>query len=271
MRCWSFEEVMMQGKIRHLYHYPIKGLSAQRLADVQLRRGQGFPFDRVFGLARHDSGFDVRDPRPLPKDRFIVLVKEERLAGLDTDFDPETRKLRIRIAKREAFEADLSTEEGMSRAVAFFSTMFDLRKDQRPIFAHSGAHRFTDVSVLSAEMMNAISLINLESVRDFEARIGRPVDPMRFRANIYFDGWPPFSELELVGKEITVGHVRLKIVMRTRRCAATEVNPQTARRDVNVPRLLMSTYDHPDMGVYAEVLDAGPISSGDPICCQNVG
>jgi uncharacterized protein YcbX len=59
--------------------------------------------------------------------------------------------------------------------------------------------------------------------------------------------------------------------MRTRRCAATEVNPQTARRDVNVPRLLMSTYDHPDMGVYAEVLDAGPISSGDPICCQNVG
>jgi uncharacterized protein YcbX len=116
-------------------------------------------------------------------------------------------------------------------------------------------------------MMNAISLINLDSVRDFEKRIGRAVDPMRFRANIYFDGWPPFRELDLVGKEISIGGVRLKVVMRTRRCAATEVNPQTARRDIAVPRMLMSTYDHPDMGVYAEVLGTGVIHPGDPINC----
>jgi uncharacterized protein len=257
----------MQGMIRNLYHYPIKGLSAQVLAKAELRRGEGFPFDRVFGFARHDSGFDVRDPRPLPKDRFIVLVKEERLAGLDTYFDPVTRYLRIGIANNDVLKADLSMADGISRAVSFFSTMFDLGKGQRPIFAHSSAHRFTDVSVLSAEMMNAISLINLDSVRDFEKRIGRAVDPMRFRANIYFDGWPPFRELDLVGKEISIGGVRLKVVMRTRRCAATEVNPQTARRDIAVPRMLMSTYDHPDMGVYAEVLGTGVIHPGDPINC----
>jgi uncharacterized protein YcbX len=261
----------MQGTIRNLYHYPIKGLSAQALSEAALQRGQGFPFDRVFGFARHDSGFDINDPHPLPKDRFIVLVKEERLAGLETSFDPVTRKLEIKVRGNCAFEADLSTQDGIKRAVSFFSTMFDLDEPRKPIFAHSGAHRFTDVSVVSEEMMNAVSLINLDSVRDFEKRIGRQVDPLRFRANIYFDGWPPFSELDLVGKDISVGGVRLRVVMRTRRCAATEVNPQTARRDVNVPRLLVSTYDHPDMGVYAEVLGAGAISPGDPICYQNVG
>ena len=118
-------------------------------------------------------------------------------------------------------------------------------------------------------MMNAVSLINLESVRDFAKRIGRPVDPMRFRANIYFDGWPPFSELDLVDKELAIGDARLKIVMRTRRCAATEVDPATSRRDIAVPRLLMNTYGHPDMGVYAEVLSEGVISPGDVISHAN--
>jgi uncharacterized protein YcbX len=255
----------MQGTIRNLYHYPIKGLTAQSLTEAELRQGEGFPFDRIFGFARYDSGFDVKDPRPLPKDRFIVLVKEERLAGLETCFDPIKRHLKINIRGNCALEADLSSKEGISQAVSFFSTMFDLDRDKRPIFAHSGVHRFTDVSVVSAAMMNAVSLINLDSVRDFEKRIGRPVDPMRFRANIYFDGWPPFSELELVDKELSVGQVRLKVVMRTRRCAATEVDPRTARRDIPVPRLIMSTYDHPDMGVYAEVIGDGTIRPGDTV------
>ena len=125
----------MEGVIQNLYHYPIKGLSAQRLARVELRKGEGFPFDRVFGFARHDSGFDVNDPRPLPKDRFIVLVKEERLAGLDTTFDPVKRHLRIEIANNNALVADLSTEEGIAHAVRFFSTMFDLGEGERPIYS----------------------------------------------------------------------------------------------------------------------------------------
>ena len=81
----------MEGSIRNLYHYPIKGLSGQELVKAELKRGQGFPFDRIFGFARHDSGFDINDPRPIPKDRFLVLLTEERLAGLQTSFEPSSR------------------------------------------------------------------------------------------------------------------------------------------------------------------------------------
>jgi uncharacterized protein len=255
----------MNGSIRFLYHYPIKGLTAQPLTLVDLRKGEGFPFDRVFGFARHDSGFDVDHPQPLPKDRFIVLVKEERLAGLRTRFDPRTRWLEIRITGHRAFEANLSTQEGIEAAVSFFSTMFDLKGDTRPIFAHAGSHRFTDVSVVSKEMMNAVSLINLESVKEFERKVGRKVDPMRFRANIYFDGWKPFGELDLLEREFSIGGARLKVVMRTRRCAATEVDPDTGKRDMSVPQLIMRHFGHPDMGVYAEVLEGGVVRPGDSI------
>ena len=119
--------------------------------------------------------------------------------------------------------------------------------------------------MVSTALMNAVSIVNLASVRAFAERIGAPVDPLRFRANIYVDGWPPFSELELGDGEVTIGAVRLKVTMRTKRCAATEVNPVTARRDIPVPRLLVRTYGHPDMGVYADVLTDGTVRPGDAV------
>lgn len=255
----------MIGAIQDLYNYPIKGLSPQRMEAVQVEAGEGFPFDRVFGFARHDSGFDPENPQPLPKDRFIVLVKEERLAGLQTSFDPLARTLRIDVQGKMVFDGDLSTPEGIADAVRFFSTMFNLGPYRRPIFAYGGEHRFTDVSVVSKEMMNAVSLINLNSVRDFEQRLGVPVNPLRFRANIYFDGWPAFRELDLLDHEFTIGSVRLKVTMRTRRCAATEANPDTGKRDISVPQLIMQNYGHSDMGVYAEILNPGIIQPGDEI------
>ena len=75
---------MMQGTIRSLYYYPVKGLSPQPLNQVELQVGQGFPLDRLFGFARHDSGFDPAHPQPLPKSRFLMLMWDERLAELRT-------------------------------------------------------------------------------------------------------------------------------------------------------------------------------------------
>jgi uncharacterized protein YcbX len=252
----------MSGRVTDLFHYPVKGLSAQRLKRVELIPGEGFPFDRVFGLARHDSEYDPSYFRPLPKTQFIVLVREERLAELQTCFDPKTRRLQIRIAGNPAFEDELSSAPAIARTIDFFATMFDLGPERRPIFADAGANRFTDISVVSREMMNAVSLINLESVRELARLIGQELHPLRFRANIYFDGLPPFSELDLLNREIAIGPARLRVTMRTGRCAATEVNPETARRDIPVPRLLLQHLGHANMGVYAEVLDGGGIESG---------
>jgi uncharacterized protein YcbX len=256
---------LLQGAVRAMYHYPIKGLSAQPLPRVDLHAGQGFPFDRIFGLARYNSGFDAANPVPLPKQRFYMLARDARLAALRTHLDTETLRFTIHTGDQLVLVADLSGEVGAKATVDFFSSLFNLAPEQRPVLARADPHRFTDGSVDSPAFMNAISLINVNSCEELGRRIGRSVDPLRFRANLYFDGWPPFSELDLVDREILVGEVRLRVLSRTGRCAATEVNPDTAQRDIPVPVLLKQNFGHVDMGVYAEVLNAGAIAPGTAI------
>jgi len=250
------------GIVRDLYYYPVKGLSPQQLPRVELTSGEGFPFDRMYGLARFDSGFDPKHPQPLPKQRFLMLARDARLAGLQTHLDPQTRRFTIKVQGNVVHESNFSQPDSIERTIDYFATLFNLDPDRRPLLAEAVPHRFTDVSVGSARMMNAISLINLNSIADFSARLGAPIDPLRFRANLYFDGWPAFSELDCMDEEFAIGSLRLRILRRTQRCAATEVNPKTAERDLAIPRLLKEYYGHFDMGVYAEVLTGGTIEPG---------
>jgi uncharacterized protein YcbX len=253
------------GIVRDLYYYPVKGLSPQPLPRVQLTPGEGFPFDRMYGLARFDSGFDPKHPQPLPKQRFLMLARDAQLARLETHLDPSTRRFSILVQGNLVHQSDFTRPDGIESTIDFFASMFALAPERRPLLAQASPHRFTDSSVGSARMMNAISLINLNSVADFSTRLGVPVDPLRFRANLYFDGWPAFAELDCVDREFEVGTLRLRVLKRTKRCAATEVNPTTAERDVPVPRLLKEHYGHVDMGIYAEVLSGGSVEPGMPV------
>jgi hypothetical protein len=258
----------MQGQITDLFSYPIKGFSPSSLDSVDLRPNDGFPGDRVFGFAKADSGFDPANPRPLPKNRFLVLMQHAKIAALKTTFDPDSGTFIARLGGDEALNVDLNTSLGRDLASSFLTELLDLKPNEAPFFASSEPHRFTDVSVVSPKMMNAVSLINLASVRAFEQAIGRPVHPMRFRANIYFDGWPPFAELDAIDRHFTIGDMEFKAIFRTRRCAATQVDPDTAERDIPVPELLLKHYGHSDMGVYAEVLGSGRLTRGMPITIE---
>ena len=151
------------GTIRHLFTYPVKGLSAQSLDEVTLNVGTGFPLARAFGLARPGSGFDPAHPKPLPKSRFVVLARDAKLALLDTHYDADTGTLRVaKDGNTETFH--IATAEGAAAASRFVALAAELPEDQMPSLAFAGPHRFTDVSVVSPQMMNAISLINMESV-----------------------------------------------------------------------------------------------------------
>ena len=49
------------------------------------------------------------------------------------------------------------------------------------------------------------------------------------------------------------------------RCAATNVDPVTAERDMEIPKTLMRHFDHNFCGIYAEVIAGGQIAPGDNI------
>ncbi len=115
-----------------------------------------------------------------------------------------------------------------------------------------------------------VSLINLASVAALERRVAAPVDPLRFRANVYFDGAPAWSELGWIGREIARGGTRLRVVSAITRCAATEVNPATAERDLDIIGALQSGFGHNLMGVYAEVIEGGDIAIGDELALRQM-
>ncbi len=261
----------MTGIVTDLYVYPVKGLTGQPLHEVTLEPGRGFPGDRAFALARPDGQYRPGQRQAIPKDQFFVLVNYERLAGLRTQLDPQTKHATVSVRDHEVLACDLNTAEGIAAFEQLFARVLDQPEDRPPLLAHDPPHRFTDVSVVSDKLMNAVSIINLESVRDLERRSGLEIDPRRFRANVYVEGLPPFSELGLVheptenGAEVRLGDLTAAAVLNTRRCAATEVNPATAHRDLPLPRLLMEHYGHAEMGVYVTLTSRGLLRPGDRV------
>ena len=108
-----------------------------------------------------------------------------------------------------------------------------------------------------------VSLINRASIAALEEAMGVPVDPLRFRANVYFDGAAAWTEHDWVESEIAIGAARLRVISPITRCAATQVNPATATRDLDIVTALGRAFGHINMGVYAEVVAGGEITPGD--------
>ena len=247
-------------QIQAIYRYPVKGLSPQPLVRTHLSVGQTVPGDRSYAIENGPSGFDPAHPAYFPKQRFLMLMRNARLAELRTDFDAETHTLTIRAAGQVAARGDLRTPEGCAAIERFFAGFCGPELRGPPKLLHAPGHSFSDVA------RKAISIINLASVAALETAAGAPVHPLRFRGNLTVEGWPAWHEFDLLDREIAVGpSARLKVVKRIVRCAATEVDPDTGIRDLEIPRTLMKTYGHADCGVYAEVIGAGEIAVGDRI------
>lgn len=246
-------------KIASIYRYPVKGLSPEVLPRVMLTAGQTLPADRRYAIENGPSGFDATAPQYFPKIRFLMLMRHERLAGLQTHFDDSSNVLTICHNNAEAARGDLESESGRAAIEGFFAQNFaDELKGSPRILAAPG-HSFSDVAA------KVVSIVNLTSVSAIEDAVGQPVDPLRFRSNIYVSGWPGWHEFSLVGSTLAIGGVRLRVLKNIVRCAAINVDPVTAERDMNLPQTLMRHFGHDDCGVYAEVIVGGHIAAGDTI------
>ena len=248
---------MPETRIQAIYRYPVKGLSPQALPRVSLRPGQTLPADRLYAVENGPCGFDPAAPAYFPKQRFLMLMRNERLAALRTDYDEATHTLTIHWQGREAARGDLRTSEGRAAIERFLADYCADELRGRPKVLYGEGHSFSDVA------KKVVSIINLASVAAVETTVGAAVDPLRFRANVYVAGWPAWHEFDLLGRGLALGAARVKVVKRIVRCAATEVDPDTGMRDLQIPRTLQQTFGHGDCGVYAEVIGAGEIAAGD--------
>lgn len=245
--------------VDHLYLYPVKGMTAQSVETLAVTPEAGALGDRRFALARGGTHWDPARPTWLKKEALVMLARDVALARLHSTFDAASGVLTLQRDTREVLRADITTPAGRAAADAVINVALGPRSDGPARLVEAGPQSFTDVP------QNFVSILHLPSLRDFGQRIGRTVEPGRFRANLVVDGGAPWDEFGWLGQTIQCGTVRLRITKRVNRCTATHVNPQTAERDLQVVKLLKDTYGHIDMAVYAAVETAGTVRCGDRV------
>src|SRR5215467_4435837 len=69
-------------QIHAIYRYPIKGLSPEPLVRTALGVGATLPADRLYAIENGPSDFDPAAPRYRPKQAYLMLMRNERLARL---------------------------------------------------------------------------------------------------------------------------------------------------------------------------------------------
>lgn len=247
-------------KITRIFRYPVKGLSAQSLDKVTLRPDLGIPDDRRFALAHAATQFDASAPKWLPKTGFMMLMRDERLATLETAYDEADETLSVFRKGRRVARGRITTPVGRAVIEDFFAAYMKREAVGKPrLLEAPEGHMFSDHRAC------VLSLIGAASITDLERVVGESVNPIRFRPNLIFEGAAPWDELKWPDREITIGGVRLKVTKRIDRCAAVNVDPQTAERDMNIPKALQRGFGHIDMGVYARVMTEGSIAVGDEL------
>jgi len=243
-------------RVTSIYRYPVKGLSPEPLGRVEVEAGQPLPHDREFALARPSAPIDRENPQWAKKGLFAMLMLDEGLAQVSTRIDLETLRLSVKRGGHEVAGGRLDDEEDRKALEAFFWTLLP-NFTAPPVIVRSRRGHFMD------KPDNVVSLINLATVRELEERWRTPIDPLRFRANIYIDGAAPWAEFDWVGHEIRIGGSAFYVDRKNGRCGATNVNPASGQRDLDIPRSLRTMFGHKDLGVYLFARQSGRISVGD--------
>ena len=245
----------MTVSVQALYRYPVKGLSAESLEQVDVRAGEAIPHDRRFAIAHGGAQrLDPANPEWMPKGFFLQVM-----ATLNTSFDPDTGLLSIHRNRRRVSRGQITEPTGRAVIEQFLAAYMGTQARGQPKLIECRGQPFSDTK------QPFLSIINLASVRDLDRVVGRSVDPMRFRGNILIEGLGPRHELEWVGKTLRVGAATLRVEERTGRCAATNVDPSSGARDMTLPRSMQLAYGHTFCGVYARVVDGGPVARGDDV------
>lgn len=254
--------------LAQIHYYPVKGLSVQRLDGATLTPGKGLPDDRRYAITHGATTFDPTAPTWLPKTNFVMLARDEKLATVEARFDAADHTLVLLRNGRQVARGRINTPTGRLLIEQFLAAF--LAGEGRPgdgrgavpgpyKLVDAPGHMFSDIAE------QAVSLINLASCKDLERVTRAPVDPRRFRGNFLLDGLPAWAEAGWVGRRLRIGATELEVFKTIRRCAATEVNPDTGVRDIPMIKALHGGYGHTDCGVYARVISGGPVTVGDTL------
>ena len=249
-------------QIKKLYYSPIKSFNFIEDKSLKIIKNIGIENDRIFAFVRNktkEEALKFQEKQYLRNNQSYLSLKNTPILN-NYRLEFYNQNLKVYLKNEEIISiSDFNFENLQLITKEIKKKEIDL-KDKEIFMIYNQKVPFYD-------MINdhVVSLINLESLKDFEIRSGLSIDHERFRANIVIDGMKPFQELELAKKKIKIGDTLFEVFCNTPRCKATIYPYQSTTLDINIPQKLNEIYDHIDFGIYLKPIEDGIISLNNEI------
>ena len=250
----------MSFNIQKLYFSPVKSISLTNSSNLYVQKNIGIKNDRIFVFTRNISKKKSKIIEKIPNERnlnyFLTLRNSPFLNKYNFDLIENTlffklgNEVIVSINYTEENNYDILTKELMKLEEHIKDTYLLLNK-KFPFFDTTPA--------------NSISLINVNSIRDFENKINKSIEIPRFRGNIYVNDLKAWEEFNFIGKNIIINNCQFKVTGAIPRCSATNLVPNKTEININLPHELKVTYNHINMGIYLTPLNEGEIKVNDKI------
>ena len=260
-----------QMQITKLMRYAIKGLPGDELQSVTINSGdKTFEDDRRFALLKTTSraDFNEKDPEWLHKENFLcAFTAPELMSSFQSSYQviksgddvkrivDLSRRTEINDGKTDYKHVlgplDLNTEKGRSDFSNYFSQLSDeslecVCQQQNENHTHQFGNTSSGVKKNGGDT-RTVHLINEQTVKDVEEKIGISLNPIRFRPNIIVDNLEAWKEFDFVGKRLRIvkqgtdhntRQIELKVLSRTVRCAGVGIDPTDPTKKIDIPQLL---------------------------------
>jgi uncharacterized protein YcbX len=225
----------MKASVATLWRYPVKSMLGEPCDSVELN-ARGVRGDRQFAVRSADGKFGSGKNSRRFRHIEGLFTFRARLAGESPEITfPDGRRLR---ADDAAIDSALTAVLGTPVTLA----------------------REGDVSHFDA---SPIHLVTTASLQWLQSRLPQSrVDERRFRPNITVS--TDERELAWLGRTLRIGGVELRVIAPTGRCVMTTSAQTDLPFDPKILRCIAQEAGE-DFGVYAEVLQPGRVSRGDPV------
>tara|TARA_B100001175_G_scaffold135644_1_gene115340 strand:+ start:659 stop:1438 length:780 start_codon:yes stop_codon:yes gene_type:complete len=255
----------MNCTISSIYYCPVKSLSFQSIHSCDIVKNLGIANDRIFAFSRiidlEKAKLIEKNPNERKLNNFLTLKNSPVLNKYS--FIYANNRLTL---KQDGKEILSITTDDKNERLLLSNKLLELESSLiKPIFLLKNIDfPFYDTSH-SQNVFNSMSLINLNSIKDFEIKIGEKVELQRFRANFYINGIEAWEERNWINKIIKINNVSFKVEKNIPRCLAINLKPKTDDNSLNLLQSLKKTYNHFDMGVYLTPLNDGKIEVNNKI------
>ena len=259
----------MSAIITSIHNCPVKSISFQNIDKCKINKNIGIEGDRVFAFSQNldldqSKEFEKNPEARKGKWNKIVTLKNTPVFN-KYNFSNEDNKLTLTLKDKEIISININNfDERDDLAKKLIELEGSLKNDIR--LMRNDEHPFYDTSISNKSMFrNSISLLNINSIKDFENKIDQKIEKSIFRGNLYFDGIEAWEERNWIGKTIKINDVLFKVEKNIPRCVAINLKPKTDDNSFNLLKTLKETYDHYDMGVYLTPENDGEINLSEKI------